>query len=325
MNGEWNRNITRIIEKIDECIREGSDEALTLRRLAVQLGYSEYHFSRMFRQVSGMRLREYLRYRRLAFALAPVPDTRDSFLKIALDYGFSSHEAFTRAFKQAYGLTPREYRQNPAPVALHTILRPFDCYLLEKGRAEGAEGTIRTYFVTVPAHKFLHIRNCRSIGYWDFWQRQNKIPGQNQETVCGLLADIPGRLDDRGGQEMDGSSGQIMAFLNDPAGRICSWGIPLAECWGVRLPLGYTGRVPPGMQLLEVPEGEYIVFEHGPFDPEKENALVEERMETAMREFDYKASGYRLDTSPGRIFYFYHDPQRYWKYIRPVKREGPGD
>ena len=196
MNGEWQENIPRIIEKIDECIREGSDEALTLRRLAEQLGYSEYHFSRMFRQVSGMRLREYLRYR---------------------------------------------------------------------------------------------------------------------------------RLDDRGGQEMDGSSGQIMAFLNDPAGRICSWGIPLAECWGVRLPLGYTGRVPPGMQLLEVPEGEYIVFEHGPFDPEKENALVEERMETAMREFDYKASGYRLDASPGRVFYFHHDPQRYWKYIRPVKREEPGD
>ena len=256
MNGEWNRNITRIIEKIDECIREGSDEALTLRRLAEQLGYSEYHFSRMFRQVSGMRLREYLRYRRLAFALAPVRDTRDSFLKIALDYGFSSHEAFTRAFRQAYGLTPREYRQNPAPVALHTILRPFDCYLLEKGRAEGAEGTIRTYFVTVPAHKFLHIRNYRSIGYWDFWQRQNKIPGQDQETVCGLLAGIPGRLDDRGVQEMDGSSGQIMAFLNDPAGRICSWGIPLAECWGVRLPLGYTGRVPAGY----LPRGGSSIF-----------------------------------------------------------------
>ena len=34
MNGEWNRNIPRIIEKIDECIREGSDEALTLRRFA---------------------------------------------------------------------------------------------------------------------------------------------------------------------------------------------------------------------------------------------------------------------------------------------------
>lgn len=50
------------------------------------------------------------------------------------------------------------------------------------------QGEIKTYFVTIPAHKFLHIRNYESIGYYDFWQRQSQIPGQDCATICGLLA-----------------------------------------------------------------------------------------------------------------------------------------
>ena len=111
-----------------------------------------------------------------------------------------------------------------------------------------------------------------------------------------------------------------MAFINEPAGRICSWGIPLAECYGARLPADYTGAVPAQMLLIDVPEGEYLVFEHGPFDYETENGDVERKIEAAMQAFDYEASGYRLDLTPGRIFYFYPDCARFWKYIRPVVR-----
>lgn len=38
-----------------------------------------------------------------------------------------------------------------------------------------------------------------------------------------------------------------------------------------------------------------------------------------MKDFDYAASGYELDTSQGRVF-FYHDCKRFWKYIRPVRK-----
>ena len=37
---------------------------------------------------------------------------------------------------------------------------------------------VKTYFVTIPAHKFLHIENRESNGYWDFWQKQALIPGR---------------------------------------------------------------------------------------------------------------------------------------------------
>ena len=320
---EWQNKIQIIIDEIDACIKKNDDEALSLRRLANKLGYSEFYISRKFREISGMQFRDYLRYRRLAFALKELRDTETGILDIALKYGFSSHEAFTRAFKEAYDITPSEYRQNPGPVALRTIIKPFDCYLLETGGGDSMEKSakdVKTYFVTIPAHKFLHIKNYESIGYWDFWQKQSLIPGQDCETICGLLDSIKGKLDDMGGDEANSGSGQIMAYINEPDGRICSWGIPLAECYGVRLPLDYSGDVPSQMLLIDVPEAEYIVFEHGPFDFEKENSKVEEKIEIAMKTFDYAASGYCLDTTPGRLFYFYHDPERFWKYVRPVKK-----
>ena len=318
----WQRQIQKMIEEIDLCIKQRNNEDMSLCRLAKKSGYSEFHISKKFREISGMQLRDYIRSRKLAFALKELRDTDTGILDIALQYGFSSHEAFTRSFKNAYGITPSAYRKCPKPVALRTIIKPLDCYLSETGgyQMETTTQEIKTYFVTIPAHKFLHIRNYESIGYWDFWQKQSQIPGQDCETICGLLDSIRGKLDDMGGDEANSGSGQIMAYMNDPSGRICSWGIPLAECYGARLPMDYKGDVPAQMIMTDVPEGEYLVFEHGPFDYEKEGRSVEEKIEKAMKTFDYAASGYCLDTTPGRFFYFYHDPQRFWKYIRPVRR-----
>lgn len=319
---DWNRYIQNIVYEIDNNIKSQNDEALTLRNLANALGYSEYYVSRKFGDISGMSLRDYLRYRKLAFALKDIRDTRLGIIDVAVKYGFSSHEAFTRAFKEAYGITPSEYRNNPAPVVLRTLIKPFDCYLLGLGGTGMAKSTenIKIYFVTIPAHKFLHIRNYESIGYWDFWQKQSQIPGQDCETICGLLDSIKGKLDDIGGGEGDAGSGQLMAWINAPEGRICNWGIPLAEAYGVRLPLDYNGPIPEQMQIMNVPKGEYIVFEHGPFDFETESVTVEAEIEKAMKEFDYSESGYQLDTTPDRVFYFYHDCKRFWKYVRPVKK-----
>ncbi len=208
------------------------------------------------------------------------------------------------------------------PVTLRTKINSFDRYFFgigEMGMIKSAD-QVNIYYVTIPAHKFLYIKNEESNGYWDFWQKQSVIPGQDCETICGLLDSIKGKLDDDGGSEANGGSGQIMAYLINPVGRLCDWGIPRTECYGVRLPYDYKGEVPPQMLMMAVPEAEYVVFEHGSFHYEQENGLVEEKMERAMASFDFADTGYCLDTSPGRMIYVYHDPERFLKYIRPVRK-----
>ncbi len=319
---EWERQIQTIVDEIDECIKNRDDEALALAALARRLGYSEFHASRKFREVAGMPLRDYLRRRKLAFALKEVRDTDRSMLAIALDHGFSSHEAFTRAFKATYGLTPSAFRMRPRPVVLRTKLSSFDRYLFglgEIGMEKSTDG-VQTYFVRLPAHKFLHVKNYESNGYWDFWQKQNAIPGQDYDTVCGLLDSIKGKLDDDGGSEVNSGSGQLMAYIWDSEGRLCDWGIPRTECYGVRLPADYARRGAVELRLADVPEAEYLVFEHGPFDYEQENRTVEEKIERAMATFDFEGTGDCYDDEPGRILYFYFDPGRFWKYVRPVRR-----
>ncbi len=317
---EWRRQIQSIVDEIDNGIRNHEEEALTLRALSCRLGYSEFHTTRKFHEISGLSLRSYLRQRRLAFALKEVRDSQRKLLDIALDYGFSSQEAFTRAFKKAYGMTPGAYRKHPRPVILRTKIHPFDRYLLGLGEIGmiQSKDDVKIYFITIPAHKFLHVRNYESNGYWDFWQKQNQLPGQDYETVCGILDSVKGKLDDEGGSEADCTGGQVMAYINDPQGRLCDWGIPRVEYWGIRLPAEYRGEVPPHMFLMDVPEGEYAVFEHGPFNYERENISVEQKIESAMASFDYSGAGCRLDTTPGRIMYFYYHPEQYFKYIRPV-------
>lgn len=320
---EWQRQIQTIVDDIDESIINHDDEALTLRSLARMLGYSEFHTTRKFKEISGMSLRDYLRYRKLAFALKEVRDSEKSLLDIAFEYGFSSHEAFTRAFKDAYGVAPSEFRKNPKPVVLRTKINPFDRYLLGLGEIGMVKSTddVKVYFVTIPAHKFLHVKNYESNGYWDFWQKQSLVPGQDYETICGLLDSIKGKLDDDGGSEPNAGGGQVMAYISDPDGRLCDWGFPRTECHGARLPADYDGEIPPNMLMIDVPEAEYLVFEHGPFDYEQENRSVEEKVERAMSAFAESDDEYCFDTSPGKVLYLYYDPDQFCKYVRPVRKK----
>ena len=312
---EWHKQIQMVVNEIDESIKHRDDEALTLRFLSRKLGYSEFHTTRKFRELSGITFRDYLRLRKLAFALIDVRDTQKSFLDIAVDYGFSSHEAFTRAFKITYSVTPKVYRKNPVPVILRTKINTFDRYILGLGEIGMIKSNeeIKIYFVSIPAHKFLHIKNYDSEGYFNFWEKQDKIPGQDCDTIGGLLDSVKGKLD--GDDSIIGKySGQIMAHIFEKDGR-------RAEAYGVRLPADWSGAVPEQMLLMNVPEAEYIVFEHGAFDYEQESVSVGEKLDQAMKSFTFSDTDYKLDETAGRTAFFYHDPERFEKWIRPVTKK----
>ena len=83
----------------------------TVERAAAEAGYSRHHFSRTFLALTGLTPVGYLRKRRLSEAARELVTTSKRILDIALDYQFGSQEAFTRSFRQEFGVSPGFYRQ----------------------------------------------------------------------------------------------------------------------------------------------------------------------------------------------------------------------
>lgn len=75
---EWHKQIQIIVDEIDECIKNHNGEFITLRFLSRKLGYSEFHTTRKFKEISGMKFKDYLFQRKLAFALREVRDSKIS-------------------------------------------------------------------------------------------------------------------------------------------------------------------------------------------------------------------------------------------------------
>ncbi|MEV6777093.1 AraC family transcriptional regulator [Streptomyces syringium] len=86
-------------------------ETADLARIAVT---SEYHFRRLFSVLAGIPLSEYIRRRRLTVAGAEVLAGDRTLLEIAVRYGYTSGEAFARAFRALHGVGPGEARRSGA-------------------------------------------------------------------------------------------------------------------------------------------------------------------------------------------------------------------
>ena len=83
---------------------------LSLEAIAQDVGVSRYHLSRAFSTGTGCGIALYIRGRRLSKAAKALMDGAPDILSVALDAGYGSHEAFTRAFRQHFGLTPEQAR-----------------------------------------------------------------------------------------------------------------------------------------------------------------------------------------------------------------------
>ena len=99
------------------------DEELPLEELASCAKYSMFHFHRLFRGVTGETVREFARRLRLERAAHRLVHTEDDILRIALDASYDSHEAFTRAFKNRFEITPSAFRaeRRDAAAAARTL------------------------------------------------------------------------------------------------------------------------------------------------------------------------------------------------------------
>ncbi len=101
----------KTIENMINWVEENLEEYPTLEKMSDFVGYSPCYCSAKFHEYVGVSFKDYIQKRQLTLAAMALQKSKDRIIDIAIQYGFSSHEAFTRAFVRVYGYTPFQYRK----------------------------------------------------------------------------------------------------------------------------------------------------------------------------------------------------------------------
>jgi len=102
----------RRIHKVQDYIEYHLGQPLSIEELSNAAGFSKYHFSRIFQSMLHESLAHYvnrIRMEKTLFLLAHRADK--NMTDIAYELGFTDSAVFSRAFKNYYGVSPREYRK----------------------------------------------------------------------------------------------------------------------------------------------------------------------------------------------------------------------
>lgn len=268
---EWNLNVQRILDLVERNLRA----ELSLADVSRRLGYSPWYCTRQFSRVVGMSLRSYLRLRRLSEAAIALRDSDVGILDIAVEFGFSSQEAFTRAFKDAWGTAPGAWRTSREPIGL--IVRRHAASIPSEGGQNMSEtiSKIEVSVQAVPARKFIGVMADGATDYMDFWTKVAES-WSDCHKVEGILASITANAQIGGWYEDKGRKGYV---------------------YGVEVPADYSGTVPAGMTLLEIPAAEYAVFHHPPYDFETMEEAVHAALGKALAAYDPRKTGREWDMS----------------------------
>lgn len=107
---------SQTFQRVLDYIEENLSETMSLQALSQISGYSVPQFYRLFKQLTGDTVNEYLCRRKMSEAAIELKNSSKSISEIAFQYGFQSHDVFTRAFRRVYGITPNEYRHSDVVV-----------------------------------------------------------------------------------------------------------------------------------------------------------------------------------------------------------------
>ena len=275
---------------------------ITLHKIAQAAGYSPWHSARIFKKLTGKTPFEYIRALRLSRAAVKLRDGDSRIIDVAFDFVFDSHEGFTRAFSKEFGMSPRHYSKNTPPVKLFMPARIRDYDLtLQRGEREMVEkSNVNTVFVQVverPKRKLILKRGANATGYFEYCE----------ELGC----DIHSELCD------------IKDALYEPMGMWLPENLRKSGtstyAMGVEMTAAYSGEVPEGYEIIDLPPCKMMIFQGQPFDDEKFMDAIGELWEV-MKTYDPEIYGFTWADEDGPRFQL--SPEGYRGYIegRPVRQ-----
>ena len=183
-------SITRIQATIDY-IEDHLLEEFGIKDLAQVADMSQWHFQRVFRATVGETVKNYIRSRRLSYAATALLASHLNILEIALEAGFDSNEAFTRAFRAQFATTPREFRQQKQAFGFPRM-KPQICqtYLEHLHTNVGLEPRIEL----TPALRLVGVKADITVPHEAFDLQQLAAPVW--QAFSARLAEVGRRVDD---------------------------------------------------------------------------------------------------------------------------------
>lgn len=176
-------DVNALVKSIDFIETHLLDE-FDLNSLAVEAGYSLYHFHRVFKSIVKDSLKEYIRKRRITEAAKDLVYTNESIVDLSAKYHYETRESFSRSFKKTYGRNPSEVRQSKLLYTIRERLSEEDILFqyrqLKIGITPSFVHISQQYFagetITVKADG----SNLQDIPlFWSQWNQKN-----NEKMLC---------------------------------------------------------------------------------------------------------------------------------------------
>ena len=264
------------VRVMQDYITEHISEEITIDDLARCSSFSPGYARQLFLKYLGMTPAVYIRRLKLSKSALRLRDEKISVLDVAMDMGFGSVDGYQRAFRREFGCNPKEYALSPIPIWLFT---PY--FITDEERKKKKMSEIRNVFIQViekPSRKVIIKRGVKADEYFSYCE----------EVGC----DVWGLLK------------SIKSISGEP---ICMWlpqemrkPVTNEYVQGVEVEADYSGKVPEGFEIIDLPAATYLLFRGEPFADEDYEVAITEIWD-AEKKYNPEFIGFKWDDKNPRI------------------------
>ncbi len=264
------------VRAMQDYISDHINDEITLADLAKASSFSPWYARRLFIEHLNMTPAVYIRRLKLSKSALRLRDENISVLDVAISMGFGSVDGYQRAFRREFGCNPKEYSTSPVPIWLFT-----PSLIMENERNVNSMSEIRNVFIQViekPERKVIIKRGIKANEYWsyckevgcDVWGLLTSIKSISGEPVCLWLPE----------------------HLRKP--------VTNEYVQGVEVETDYSGPVPEGFEIIDLPAATYLLFRGEPFKEEDYVSAITEIWD-AEKKYNPEFIGYTWDDKNPRI------------------------
>lgn len=265
------------VQRMQEYIEKHLCERLSFADIAKASLYSPWYARRLFLEYTGVTPADYIRKLRLKQSALKLRDEDVKISDVAFDFGFGSVDGYQRAFYKEFGCNPGEYSANPIPLHLFTPYGVKFRFVERKEKNVGAKNVF-VQVIEKPKRKVIIKRGKTATEYWKYCEEVGC-------DVWGVLV-------------------SIKSLCGEP---VCLW-LPKEYMkpgtseyvQGVEVDVDYSGEIPDGFDIIELPASKYLMFQGEPFKEEDYAQAIMDIQESE-KKYDPTLIGYQWDNLNPKI------------------------